>query len=137
MSTRQIRNKKRKSSIILVSSMSDIAFLLLIFIMLLALINYKKEIKIAYPEAEYQEKTQTDINFEIWINKNGTIYYKGRIIDLAPLEGLIVDRIVAAPETRFHIIADKNVKYKEVNRVIDILKLLQTRAVSLVVKDIE
>ena len=32
--------------------MSDIAFLLLIFIMLLSLINNRKEIKIDYPEAE-------------------------------------------------------------------------------------
>ena len=133
----KIRNKKRRLPIILVSSMSDIAFLLLIFIMLLSLINYKKEVKIDYPEAEFQEKTQIDINFEIWIDELGNIFYKGRIIDLTSLEGIIVDRIVTSPSTRFHIIADKNVKYRDVNKVIEILKLLQTRVVSLVVKDIE
>ena len=48
-----------------------------------------------------------------------------------------MDRIVTSPSTRFHIIADKNVKYRDVNKVIEILKLLQTRVVSLVVEDIE
>lgn len=133
----KIREKKRRLPIILISSMSDIAFLLLIFIMLLSLINYKKEIKIDYPEAEYQEKTQIDLNFEMWIDKDGTIYHKSNIVDITTLEGLIVDKIVRSPDTRFHIIADRNVKYKEVNKIIEILKTLQTRAVSLVVKDIE
>ena len=123
--------------IILVSSMSDIAFLLLIFIMLLSLINYKKEIKIDHPEAEYQEKTQTDKNFEIWIDKEGVTYYKGRAVNLSSLKNLVSDRRATNIDTRFHIIADKNTEYKNVNKVIEILKIAQAGVVSLVVKDNE
>lgn len=133
----KIRNKKRRMPIILVSSMSDIAFLLLIFIMLLSLINYKKEIKIDYPEAEYQEKTQTDKNFEIWIDKEGVTYYKGRAVNLSSLKNLVSDRRAKNIDTRFHIIADKNTEYKNVNKVIEVLKIAQAGVVSLVVKDNE
>ncbi|MCK4797773.1 MAG: biopolymer transporter ExbD [Spirochaetes bacterium] len=133
----KIRNKKRRMPIILVSSMSDIAFLLLIFIILLSLINYKKEIKIDYPEAEYQEKTQTDKNFEIWIDKEGVTYYKGRAVNLSSLKNLVSDRRAKNIDTRFHIIADKNTEYKNVNKVIEVLKIAQAGVVSLVVKDNE
>ena len=117
--------------------MSDIAFLLLIFIMLLSLMNYRSEIKIEYPESQYQEITQKDKNFEIWIDIEGNVYYKEKIVDSVALEGLIVDAVIKNPDVRIHVIADKSTKYKNVNKVINILKLLQHRVVSLVVKDNE
>jgi biopolymer transport protein ExbD len=131
----KLKHKTKRKPLLPISSMSDIAFLLLIFIMLLALINYKKIIKIDYPESKYQEVTQADDNFEIWIDKDGNIFYKGKSVDLVSLENEIVDAIVKKPSTRVHIIADRNAKYKEVDKVINILKLLQHRVVSLVVKD--
>lgn len=130
----KIHRRTRITPFIPINSMSDIAFLLLIFIMLISLINYKKVIKIDYPEAEYKEVTQADKNFEIWIDNNGVIYYKGYIIEMTTLEGKIVDAIAQDPETRIHIIADKNTRYKNVNSIIEILKLLQHRIVSFVVK---
>ena len=133
----KIKKKSRRQPLIPINAMSDIAFLLLIFIMLLSLMNYRREIKIEYPESTYQEITQKEKNFEIWIDKEGQIYYKNKIVDLIVLEGLIVDSIIKNPDIRVHIIADKNTEYKNVDKVINILKLLQHRVVSLVVKDNE
>ena len=131
----KLKVKKKLKPLLPVNSMSDIAFLLLIFIMLLSLANYRQEIPIEYPEAEKQEVTQADDNFEIWVDVSGTLFYEGKIIDEITLEGLIVDAVVKEPSTRIHIIADKNTIYKSVDNVINILKLLQHRAVSLVVKE--
>jgi biopolymer transport protein ExbD len=133
----KIKKKSRRQPLIPINAMSDIAFLLLIFIMLLSLMNYRREIKIEYPESKYQEITQVEKNFEIWVDKQGNVYYKDRITDLITLEGLIVDAIIKNPDVRIHIIADKNTEYKNVDKVINILKLLQHRVVSLVVKDNE
>ena len=130
----KIHRRAKILTIIPINSMSDIAFLLLIFIMLISLINYKKEIKIEYPEAEYKEVTQADKNFEIWIDSDGVIYFKGKIVNVNLLEGMIVDAVTKDPETRIHIIADKNTKYKNVDNIIEILELLQRRVVSFVVK---
>ena len=132
-----IKKKQRRQPLIPINAMSDIAFLLLIFIMLLSLMNYRREIKIEYPESKYQEITQDEKNFEIWIDKQGNVYYKDRITELNSLEGLIVDAIIKNPDIRIHIIADKNTEYKNVDKIINILKLLQHRVVSLVVKDNE
>jgi biopolymer transport protein ExbD len=115
--------------------MSDIAFLLLIFIMLISLINYRREIKIAYPEAESPEVTQADKNLEIWVDREGTVYYKGEAQTHSSIEGIIAEAVAQDPSVRIHILADKNTPYKHVNGVLEILKLLQHRAVSLVVKE--
>lgn len=131
----KIGRGKRRRPIVPINSMSDIAFLLLIFIMLISLINYRKEIKISYPEAEYQEVTQADKNLEIWINQEGQLFYDGDMIDTNMAEGIIAGAIAEDPKIRIHILADKNTPYKNVNDVVEVLKLLQHRVVSFIVKE--
>ena len=131
----KIRYRSRRRLLIPVNSMSDIAFLLLIFIMLIALINYREEIKIDYPEARHTEVTQADSNLEIWIDREGQVFYEGALIGPGDLEAVIVDAVADDPSVRIHILADKNTRYKHVNYVIEILKLLQHRVVSFVVNE--
>jgi len=131
----KLRKRIRRKPIIPINAMSDIAFLLLIFIMLLSLINYKREIKIDYAEAQNQESTQRDKNFEVWIDKVGTAFYKGKMIDDDELLKIAKQKYLKYPDLRFHIIADKNVKYRKVNEVIEIFKQIQVNTVSLVVRE--
>jgi len=131
----KLKRTRKSKPVIPTNSMSDIAFLLLIFIMLISLINYRKEVKISYPEANYQEVTQADDNLEIWVDESGVIFHKGQVVDYAQIEGIIVDAVVRNPKVRIHLIADKNTEYENVNGVIDVLKLLNHRVVSLVVKE--
>ena len=115
--------------------MSDVAFLLLIFIMLVSLINYRREVKIAYPEAETARKTSAEENLEIWIDKTGNVYLDGKPAHLREVEYAIAGLYRTAPGTRVHIIADRDTPFSFVSAVLDILKLLQYRVVSFVVKD--
>lgn len=117
------------------NSMSDVAFLLLIFIMLVALINYRKEVKIEYPEAETAKKTSAEKNLEIWVDLAGNLYLDGTASDLGTIEAGIIDAYQKAPDTKVHIIADRNTPFERVNRVLEILQLLQYRVVSFVVKN--
>ncbi len=130
-----IKRSRRRKPLVPINSMSDIAFLLLIFIMLISLINYRREIKIDYPEGEYQEVTQADKNLEIWVDRAGAVFYDGTRVTLSYLEAIIADAVAEDPSVRIHILADKNTAFKNVNGLLEILKLLQHRAVSLVVKD--
>jgi biopolymer transport protein ExbD len=127
--------KKERSFAIPMNSMSDVAFLLLIFIMLVSLMNYRREVKIDYPEAETAKKTSMEKNLEIWVDKSGAIYLDGLPATLNEIEIAITDIYRNAPDTRVHIIADRDVRFAEVNRVLQTLQLLQYRVVSFVVKD--
>lgn len=127
--------KKRRNPSITTSSMSDIGFLLLIFIMLISLMNQRYEEKINYSESAVLERTQADSNFEIWIQKNGVISAEGEQLDSLSLERAIVGAIAENPSVRIHIIADKDTPYKYVNSVVGVLQSLQHRVVSFVVKE--
>jgi biopolymer transport protein ExbD len=115
--------------------MSDVAFLLLIFIMLVSLINYRKEVKIAYPEGETAKKVSAEKNLEIWVDREGALYLDGAPGSLAGIEAEIIETYRNAPDTRIHIIADRRTRFVHVSRVLELLQLLQYRVVSFVVKD--
>ena len=134
-----MRLKKSKNKLIFIPlfSTSDIAFLLLIFIMLLALMNYRKEVKIDYPEARSVLNTNAEKNLEIWIDIDGSIYLDGDPADHRALENAIIELYQTDQETRVHIIADRNTPYQKINSVLEILQLLQYRVVSFVVKNVE
>ncbi|HBB14099.1 MAG TPA: biopolymer transporter ExbD [Treponema sp.] len=127
--------KKRRNPSITTSSMSDIGFLLLIFIMLISLMNQRYEEKINYSESTALERTQADSNFEIWIQKNGVISAEGKVLDSVGLERAVVSAIAANPNVRIHVIADRDTPYKYVNSVVGVLQSLQHRVVSFVVKE--
>ena len=130
----QINRKKRNCSIA-TSSMSDIGFLLLIFIMLISLMNQRHEQHIEYSEAVQLEKTQSEKNLEIWIVSNGEVFVDGEKYDRESLEQKIIQKFIDEPSSRIHIIADKNTPYRYVDSVVQILQMLQHRVVSFVVKE--
>jgi biopolymer transport protein ExbD len=133
----KLKRPRGKNFYIPLNSMSDVAFLLLIFIMLVALINYRKEVKIEYPDAKTALRTSEEKNLEVWIDKDGAIYLDGADSDLLALERVIGELYRGAPDTRVHIIADRSTPYEKINAVLEILQILQYRVVSFVVKNAE
>jgi len=133
----KLKRPRGKNFYIPLNSMSDVAFLLFIFIMLVALINYRKEVKIEYPEAKTALRTSEEKNLEVWIDQKGDIYLDGEDSDLLGLERVIADLYRSAPDTRVHIIADRGTTYEKINAVLEVLQILQYRVVSFVVKNAE
>ena len=133
----KLKRDRAKGFSIPLNSMSDVAFLLLIFIMLVALINYRKEVKIEYPEANTALRTTAEKNLEVWVDREGGVYLDGDAADLLALEKKIADLYRSAPDTRVHIIADRDTPYEKINAVLEILQILQYRVVSFVVKNAE
>ena len=115
--------------------MSDVAFILLIFIMLVALMNYRKEININYAQAQTALRTSDIKNLEIWIDVEGAVYLDGDPADLLAVEEKIEELYRLAPDTRIHIIADQNTAYEKISNVLEIMQILQYRVVSFVVKN--
>jgi len=128
-------NRRKKKFFIPLCSMSDVAFLLLIFIMLVSLMNYRKAVKIQYPQAETAKKTSVQKNLEIWVDASGGLYLNGNPSNPALIEQGIIDAYRDAPDTRVHVIADRSTPFEDVHQVLDILQLLEYRLVSFVVKN--
>ena len=130
-------NRNKKKFAIPLNSMSDVAFLLLIFIMLVALINYRKTVKIEYPEANIALRVSDEKNLEVWVDLEGNIFLDGEPANYADLENKISELYITAPDTRIHIIADKNTTYEKINSILEVFQILQYRVVSFVVKSNE
>ena len=128
---------KRRRNIVSVPvfSTSDIAFLLLIFIMLVSLINYRKTVNIEFPTAETALTVNVEKNLEIWVDKTGGLYFNGDPCTLAFVEKGITEAFEKNPGTRVHIIADRDTPFENVHRVLNILQIMQHRLVSFVVKN--
>jgi len=129
----RLKRNKNFASVPLFST-SDIAFLLLIFIMLVSLINYRVSVPIEFAEAETALRTTAEKNLEIWIDINGFIYLDGIPSDHMTLRRKIADLYTEAPDTRVHILADRSLTYDKINGVLEILQVMQYRVVSFVVK---
>ena len=130
-----IKRGRSRSFYIPTNSMSDVGFLLLIFIMLVALINYRVEVPIDFAEAQTALRTTAERNLEVWINRYGGIYLNGEPSDISAFEWKIAELQRDAPDTRVHIIADRNTPYMHVNAVLEIMQLLHYRVVSFVVRN--
>ena len=130
--------RRRKSALFAIPlfSTSDIAFLLLIFIMLIALMNFRKEVDIDYPEAHTALITNADKNLEVWIDTGGAVYLDGDPADLHALGQAIIELNQSEQNTQVHIIADRNTPYERVNAVLEVLQVYQYRFVSFVVKNV-
>jgi len=130
------RNAEKRVSVP-ISATSDIAFLLLIFIMVVALLNFRLEVAIDHAEADTVFNMTAENNLEIWIDRAGAVYLDGHPACLLAVQDTVSDLHLSAPGTRIHIIADRNTPYMNVNAVLEILQLLQYRTVSFVVRNVE
>ena len=130
------RSTQRRVSVP-VGATSDIAFLLLIFIMVVALLNFRLEVAIDHAEAETVFNMTAEKNLEIWIDRDGAVYLDGHPACLIAVQDAVSGLHLSAPDTRIHIIADRNTAYMNVNAVLEILQLLQYRTVSFVVRNVE
>jgi biopolymer transport protein ExbD len=133
----KLKNRRSKLFFVPLFSMSDIAFLLLIFIMLIALMNYRVEVRIDYPEARTVLNTNAEKNLEVWVDWEGGIYLDGYPADMRELEEAVIELYQNAQDTRVHIIADRSTPYQYINAVVEVLQTLQYRVVSFVVRNVE
>ena len=127
--------RRRKSVLVPFYSTSDLAFLLLIFIMLVSLINYRVSVNINYAEAETARRVSIEKNLEIWVDNSGAFYLEGNPSNLPAIERGIMQAYREAQDTRIHIIADRDTSFESVHEVLNILQTLQYRLVSFVVKN--
>lgn len=116
-----IERRKKSQSIIPVSSMADIAFLLLIFFMLSSIADADREIPIELPESRISIQ-ENEKYFNVWITKEGDIYFSGRKGTLNALTTHASYRMMATPEIRALIRAQRNARYEYINGVLDALK---------------
>ncbi len=120
----KIKRKKEVRVSIPTASMSDIAFLLLIFFMVTTVFRRGGGLKIIVPTARTTERLgkQRDLSF-LWINKDGRMAVDDNVIpDPGRLTLIFKTKVAENPALITVIKADANVRYKNVNNAIESLR---------------
>jgi len=119
----RLRAKKEMRVAIPTASMSDIAFLLIIFFMLTTVFRKEMGLKIELPEAKKTERILKSRNVaNIYIDKNGRISVDDRFMTPQRVRFAFKIKVTENPSLIAQIKADKKTPY---GYVADILEALQ------------
>ena len=77
------RKKKRRKVQVPIASMGDIAFLLIIFFMLLSEFSKEKDLAIDLPRSDQVNKTEVVVVARVEMTADGAIYFDGDRVDNA------------------------------------------------------
>ncbi|MDZ4181578.1 MAG: biopolymer transporter ExbD [Candidatus Cloacimonadaceae bacterium] len=137
----KIGRKRKSKAEIPTSSMSDIAFLLIIFFMATTKFDVKEGIKIVLPASAPADAQQTetiqlgeDKMTRLQINADGALAVNKeapRVIENAELDNIIQQKLRLNDQMIFKVITDREAKYSEMIRVVDRLKAQKAEKISL------
>lgn len=123
--------RKRAMPNIPVSSMADIAFLLLVFFMVTSVLDSDPDVQVALPEVPGGEQLNKKIA-NIYLGADKSIYYNTMKMSLPEAISNVRAKLATNPDLKVLIHADKELSYGEVDAVFEYLKEAGALKVSLV-----
>ena len=125
--------RKRQTPSIPVSSMADIAFLLLVFFMVTSVLDSDPDLPISLPDVPGGEQLNKKVsNIYLSADPNRTVYYNSLRVPLPEAINNVRAKLVTTPDLKVLLHADKDLTYKEVDSVLELLKEAGALKISLV-----
>lgn len=122
----KIVKKAKPEAAIPSASMSDIAFLLLLFFMVSTVFVREKGLKVNMPRAKGIQKIPRNQSATIYVNRNGTISIDDLIIDIPDVQWVMQKKLAE----NFNVIAsfrtDKDTNYGIMSDILYQLRLANT-----------
>ncbi len=117
-----IKRGKKIESAIPVSSMADIAFLLLIFLIVTSAINMQREQPITLPSATDSELVEDAHKCFVWVNADGRIVINNDVITPDDVEMAILKQRALHPDLVILLHGDENSPYMLISDILDRIK---------------
>ncbi|HCX73447.1 MAG TPA: biopolymer transporter ExbD [Candidatus Cloacimonas sp.] len=131
----QFKNKRKNLSGIPTSSMSDVAFLLLIFFLTTTKFDIKKGLGLVLPPASTQADKKVRLKQEnitkVWVNQKGQVALNEEIVPLNELESKVRNIVLENPDMVISFKTDRQSKYDYMVRVLDVLQAAGAEKISL------
>ncbi len=105
-----------------VVAMGDIAFLLLVFFLVTSALDQTRKLEIEIPAAKNTIKIPQDEVFNIFIDKDGKIYYKDSEKNIFELQFLYLKHASFFKNPVIQIIADKDLPFEKVDIILQTLR---------------
>ncbi|EPG66554.1 ExbD/TolR family protein [Leptospira wolffii] len=127
--------KKKEAPKIPVSSMADIAFLLLVFFMVTSVLDTDPDIPIALPDVPGGEQLNKKIaNLYLSADKDRSVFYNQVKMPINEAINNIRAKLTTTPDLKVLVHADKDLPYADLDSAFELLKEAGALKVSLVTK---
>ncbi len=126
----QIKKRTKNEPFIPTSSMSDIAFLLLLFFMVSTVFVKERGLKVTLPKAKMIQKIPRNHAATIYVNSAGEISIDDFIIPIENVNAVMLRKLTQDPNVIACFRADMRTRYKVINDIIRQLKLANCLRVS-------
>lgn len=127
--------RKRNPPTVPVSSMADIAFLLLVFFMVTSVLDTDPDIPIELPDVPGGEQLNKKVaNLYLSADQERTIYYNSIPKTMNEAMNEIKAKLMTTPDLKVLVHADQNLRYEEIDATFELLKEVGALKVSLVTK---
>jgi biopolymer transport protein ExbD len=125
--------KKRPPSEIPSSSMSDIAFLLLVFFLLVSNVDVDKGIGVVLPPPGDSEIKLNPKNITmILVNAQGEVLFNDEIVPVREIERRARELELSNPNMVFSVQTDRRTKYQDYIEVVDQLTVAKVKKLALI-----
>lgn len=112
-----IQRRSKVESTIPASSMSDIAFLLLIFFMVSTVFNTEKGLPVQLPRAEESKKVPKKGISHVWMDSRGRVVIDDMWFEMANVRHAMERKMAIDPATVTSLMVDKNCPYQHVSEL--------------------
>ena len=121
-----LRPARRRRPVLNVTSLIDVLFLLLIFLMVSSTFVESPALELDLPSASESENTRLD-TLTITVDRQGRIYLGSEVSDLQRLERDVAEALRETPELVVNLKADREVGYGVVIATVDVLRKIGVR----------
>ncbi len=125
--------RKRQAPNVPVSSMADIAFLLIVFFMVTSVLDTDPDLPISLPDVPGGEQLNKKIaNIYLSADTNKAVYYNTMRMTLPEAISHVRAKMATTPDFKVLIHADKDLSYGEVDNAFEMLKEIGALKISLI-----
>jgi len=125
-----IRNRERKASLIDISPMMDMVFILLIFFIVTSTFTRETGIDVSKPKASSAKELARE-SILIGITREGTVHINETQVNLSSLQTILRQMLVEAPDRPVVIVSDRDAPSGRIVDVLDECNLAHVRKVSI------
>lgn len=119
------RRSKKHLDIANSGTLSDLAFLLIIFFIVVAVFNINKGFLLLLPKKNSVKMINAKDIIKVSLKENGALYYDGKAIVIPELETIISDNLTMFPNMTFLLSIHPEVSYQKVVYIVDMVRKLQ------------
>ena len=116
-----LKRRKKLHPTIPLSSMADIAFLLLIFFIVTSAMKIEDASKIRIPEVPRIEVVEEGERIDLWLSRDGVLKIRGRKHSLEEARIYLQQRVILIPDTVVFLNGDRACSFRRVEKVLKTL----------------